>query len=118
MTIDKDRIYTDTDCIVSEIGTAGSDVIPILHAIQRKYNYLPETALRRVCEITDITPASIIGVSTFYTQFRHTPVGKHIIHLCNGTACHVKGSELVYDAFVRELGIKENHDTDPEGLFT
>ncbi|MFC1560892.1 NAD(P)H-dependent oxidoreductase subunit E [Candidatus Latescibacterota bacterium] len=118
MTIEKDKIYSDIDRIVSEIGTAESAVIPILHAIQRNYNYLPETALRRVCETTDITPASIIGVATFYTQFRHTPVGKNLIHICNGTACHVKGSELVYDAFFRELRIKEHHDTDPEGLFT
>ncbi|MFC1693556.1 NAD(P)H-dependent oxidoreductase subunit E [Candidatus Latescibacterota bacterium] len=118
MTIEKDKIYSDIDLIVNETGTAESDVIPILHAIQKKYNYLPETALRRVCNTTDITPASITGVSTFYTQFRHAPVGNHIIHICNGTACHVKGSELVYDAFFRELSIKENQDTDPEGLFT
>ena len=112
MIIDNNKIHNDIDNIVREIGTTESDVIPILHAIQKKYNYLPENAVRRVCETTDITPASIIGVSTFYTQFRHTPVGKHVIHLCNGTACHVKGSEVVYDAFVRNLNIKENQDTD------
>ncbi|UCE06086.1 MAG: NAD(P)H-dependent oxidoreductase subunit E, partial [bacterium] len=118
MTIEKDKIYSDIDRILCEIGTAESDVIPILHAIQKKYNYLPEIALRRVCETTDITPASITGVSTFYTQFRHSPVGNHVIHICSGTACHVKGSELIYDALSRELKIKEGQDTDPEGLFT
>ncbi|MBT4484388.1 MAG: proton-conducting membrane transporter, partial [Candidatus Latescibacteria bacterium] len=118
MTIEKDKIYSDIDLIVSETGTVESAVIPILHAIQKKYNYLPETALRRVCDTTDVTPASITGVSTFYTQFRHAPVGNHIIHICNGTACHVKGSERVYDAFFRELSIKENQDTDPDGIFT
>ncbi len=118
MILDKVKIYSDIDQIVSEIGPDKSAVIPILHAIQKKYNYLPEIALRRVCETTDITPASVTGVSTFYPQFRHTPVGKHLIYICNGTACHVKGSELVYDAFFRELRIKENQDTDPEGLFT
>ncbi|HDY88514.1 MAG TPA: 4Fe-4S dicluster domain-containing protein [bacterium] len=116
--IDKDKIYFEIDQIVSEIGTTESAVIPILHTIQKKYNYLPEIALRRVCETTDITPASITGVSTFYSQFRHTPTGKHLIHICSGTSCLVKGSELVYDAFSRELSIKENQDTDPEGLFT
>lgn len=118
MTIENDKIYDDIDRIVCETGTAESAVIPILHAIQKKYNYLPEIALKRVCETTGITPASITGVSTFYTQFRHTPVGEHIIYVCNGTACHVKGSDLVYDAFFRELGIGDNHDTDPDGLFT
>lgn len=104
--------------IVDEIGTKAGDVIPILHAIQREYNYLPESALRRVCKITDITPAAITGVSTFYSQFRHTPIGQHLIRVCVGTACHVKGSELVHDAFCRELHIGEGQDTDPEGLFT
>ncbi len=118
MTVDKKTILADIDLIVSEIGATESAVIPILHAIQKKYNYLPETALRRVCETTDITPASIMGVSTFYTRFRHTPVGKHIIHVCNGTACHVKGAELVLDALLRELRIDDHRDTDPEGLFT
>lgn len=116
--IDKDTIYSDIEQIVSEIGTVQSAVIPILHAIQKKYHYLPELALRRVCEITDITPASIIGVSTFYTQFCHTPVGKHLIYICSGTACLVKGSESVYTAFSKELRIKENQGTYPEGLFT
>ncbi|MFC1538506.1 NAD(P)H-dependent oxidoreductase subunit E [Candidatus Latescibacterota bacterium] len=118
MIIETDKIHTDIDLIVREIGTAESDVIPILHAIQKKYNYLPENAVKRVCETTNITPASIIGVSTFYSQFRHKPIGKHVIHVCNGTACHVKGAEFVYDAFIRDLNIKENQDTDPHGLFT
>jgi NADH-quinone oxidoreductase subunit F len=104
--------------IVDEIGTKAGDVIPILHAIQKEYKYLPESALRRVCDITDITPAAITGVSTFYSQFRHTPIGQHLIRVCVGTACHVKGSELVHDAFCRELHIGEGQDTDPEGLFT
>ena len=53
-------------------------VIPILQAIQAHYRYLPPEALERVCELTEITPAAIAGVSTFYTQFRHQPVGRHI----------------------------------------
>lgn len=113
-----DSILFFVDQVVDDIGKKAGDVIPILHAIQKKYNYLPESALRRVCEITEITPASITGVSTFYSQFRHTPIGKHIIRVCTGTACHVKGSELVYDAFCRELHIEHGQDTDPEFLFT
>ena len=113
-----DSILSFVDNVVEEIGTKAGDVIPILHAIQKKYNYLPESALRRVCEITEITPASITGVSTFYSQYRHTPIGKHLIRVCTGTACHVKGSELVYDAFFRELHIEKGQDTDPEFVFT
>jgi NADH-quinone oxidoreductase subunit F len=113
-----DSILSFVEKIVEEIGTKAGDVIPILHAIQKEFNYLPDGALRRVCEITEITPASITGVSTFYSQYRHTPIGKHIIRVCTGTACHVKGSELVYDAFCRELHIEQGQDTDSEFLFT
>jgi NADH:ubiquinone oxidoreductase subunit F (NADH-binding)/NADH:ubiquinone oxidoreductase subunit E len=118
MNLDKDSIHSFIDQIISEIGPSAGNVIPILHAIQNRYNYLPETALRRVCENTEITPASIMGVSTFYSQFRHTPIGQHIIRVCTGTACHVKGSELVYDAFCRELHLQEGQDTDSGGRFT
>jgi NADH-quinone oxidoreductase subunit F len=113
-----DNILSFVDKVVAGMGTKAGDVIPILHAVQREYNYIPEEALRRICEITEISPASITGVSTFYSQFRHTPIGKHIIRVCTGTACHVKGSELVYDAFCRELHIGQGQDTDPESLFT
>jgi NADH-quinone oxidoreductase subunit F len=108
----------EIDRIVAETGASPGDVIPLLHAVQKKFNYLPEFALRRICEITDITPAAITSISTFYPQFRHTPVGQHIIHVCTGTACHVKGADLVWEAFRRELHITENQDTDPEGQFT
>ncbi len=116
--IDIDTVRGDIDRIVAETGGDGSAVIPILHAIQKTYNYLPEAALRRVCEVTAITPAAITGVSTFYSHFRHTPVGRHMISVCTGTACHVKGAGRVLDAFFRELEIPENTDTDPGGLFT
>lgn len=118
MKLDLDSLFPTIERIVQEIGTSAGDVIPILHAVQKEYNYLPEEALRRVCELTEVTPASITGISTFYSQFRHTPVGQHIIHVCTGTACHMKGAERVYDAICRELDILEDQDTDPEGLFT
>ena len=118
VTLDITTIHADIEVIAAACGTTDSAVIPILHAIQQKYNYLPEEALRRVCDITHITPAAIAGVSSFYTQFRHNPVGKHIINVCTGTACHVKGAELVYDSFYRELGIGDKGDTSQDGLFT
>ncbi len=107
-----------TDAIVEKFGTKQNAVIPILQAIQEEYRYLPEEALRRVCEITDITPASISGVASFYSQFRHKPVGRHLISVCHGTACHVKGAELVHDAILRDLGISGDDDTDRDGVFT
>jgi NADH-quinone oxidoreductase subunit F len=106
------------DQIIEETGRGADAVIPILHAVQNKYKYLPQTALERICDKTEITPAAIFGVSTFYSKFRHSPVGDHIIQVCTGTACHVKGSEQVVDAFYRELEIPDNHDTDQAGQFT
>jgi NADH-quinone oxidoreductase subunit F len=106
------------DTIVAECGRTPQAVIPILQKLQAHYRYLPEAALRRVCELTEITPAAIAGVSTFYSQFRHKPVGRHIISICHGTACHVKGSDLIQDALTRHLHLKEGDDTDPDGVFT
>jgi NADH-quinone oxidoreductase subunit F len=106
------------DRAVEEIGREADRVVPILQAIQSHYRYLPEEALERVCEISDITPAAIAGVSTFYAQFRHQPVGKHVVHVCHGTACHVKGSGLIHDALHTHLGIREGETTDDEGNYT
>lgn len=106
------------DAIVAECGRSPEAVIPILQKLQEHYRYLPEPALRRVCELSDITPATLAGVSTFYSQFRHKPVGRHIISICHGTACHVKGAGLIQDALTRHLHIKEGEDTDPDGIFT
>ena len=103
---------------VEKIGSGPEKVLELLQAVQGNFGYLPNEALERVCELTQITPASIAGVSSFYNQFRHRPVGRHIIHVCIGTACHVKGADRVYEAFLRHLRIPEGEDTDPQKLFT
>jgi NADH-quinone oxidoreductase subunit F len=108
----------DIDEIVAKQGKEPNAVIPILQAIQGLYNYLPEEALRRVCEITEITPGQIVGVASFYSQFRFKPAGQHMIKVCVGTACHVKGAVQVYDAMKRELGLKDEEDTTSSGKFT
>ncbi len=104
--------------IVQTTGHCKSAVIPILQQIQGRFNYLPEKALKRVCEITDITPADIMGVASFYSQFRFEPAGKHIVRVCTGTACHVKGSSLVNDSLRRELKLEGIQHTDDTGTFT
>jgi NADH:ubiquinone oxidoreductase subunit F (NADH-binding)/NADH:ubiquinone oxidoreductase subunit E/NAD-dependent dihydropyrimidine dehydrogenase PreA subunit len=106
------------DETIEQIGCGDDKLIALLHAIQIRYNYLPRQALVYLCSKTGISPAAVSGVSTFYAQFRHTPAGKHTINVCVGTACHVKGADLIYDAFHRYLKCDEHSDTDPEGLFT
>lgn len=104
--------------IVAECGREKSSVIPILQSIQTEFHHLPLEALGRVCELTEITPAEIVGVSSFYSQFRMERRGRHLVRVCHGTACHVQGSERIEDAVRRELGIPKGIDTDEAGEFT
>ncbi|QXM06551.1 NADH-quinone oxidoreductase subunit NuoE [Crassaminicella indica] len=97
-------------------GISGS-LITILQKAQELYNYLPLEVLNYIAEETGVKPAKVHGVATFYTQFRLTPVGKYLIMLCQGTACHVNGSKLIEEAICDELNIKEG-ETTKDGLFT
>ncbi|MBL7221154.1 MAG: NAD(P)H-dependent oxidoreductase subunit E [Phycisphaerae bacterium] len=106
------------DEAIDSIGRGPESVIALLQAIQTHYRYLPPEALEYLCDNTDITPARVTGVSTFYTQFRHKPVGKHMIGVCHGTACHVKGAQNIHDALDRHLGLTDGEDTDADELFT
>ncbi len=106
------------DHLITEKGSSKKSLIPILQAIQKEYNYLPEEALRYLAEKSEITAAEIIGVASFYSQFRLHPVGEHMIKVCVGTACHVKGAVQVYDAFRRELKLADGINTDSVGKYT
>jgi NADH-quinone oxidoreductase subunit E len=74
-------------------------------------------AIRYIAAKTGITPAKIYGVATFYTQFRLKPIGKNLIMLCKGTACHVNGADLIEEAVTEYLGIGDG-ETTPDGIFT
>ena len=93
------------------------NLIGILQTAQEQYGYLPEELLLYVADKTGIKPAKIMGVATFYTQFRLKPSGKNLILLCQGTACHVNGSSAIEDAIKAEIGVLEGEVT-PDGLFT
>ncbi len=109
---------TEVDAMVARIGRRAEDLIPLLQAMQERWNWLPPAALERLCAITDITPASVTGVSTFYHLFRHQPVGRHIIKTCVGTACHVSGAESLYDTLRSHLQIGPGKHTDAKNEFT
>jgi len=106
------------DGLVSRFGRGKEAAIPILQAIQSHYRYLPDVALQRVCESTEITPAQISGTSSFYAQFRRSPVGRYVVRVCHGTACHVAGADQIDQELRRHLEIPSNEDTDPRRLFT
>ncbi len=107
-----------TDAIIDRIGTGREQIIPLLQAIQQEFNYLPSDALNRLYERTEIDRAQLISVATFYSQLRMVPYGKHIIKVCIGTACHVKGAGNVYDAFRRELQLEGDDITTADGRYS
>ena len=114
----KEIIDRKTDAIIDRIGIGRELIIPLLQAIQQEFNYLPSDALNRLYERTDIDRAQLISVATFYSQLRMVPYGKHVIKVCIGTACHVKGANNVYDAFRRELQLEGDDITTADGLYS
>lgn len=114
----KQALTARVDAIIDRVGTSRQIVVPLLQALQQEFRYLPSEALERVYERTEIDRAQLISVSTFYSQFRHMPYGKHVIKVCTGTACHVKGASNVYDAFRRELKLSGDDVTTADRLYS
>lgn len=98
------------------VGQKGA-IISVLQKTQDIYGFLPLAALQRISERTGDKRATIYGIATFYSQFRLTPVGKYVILLCKGTACHVNGASKIGDAICDELGIEFGATTE-DNLFT
>jgi NADH-quinone oxidoreductase subunit F len=117
-TTDSLETIARVDAIIERTGRSRHTIIPLLQALQSEFSYLPSAALERIYERTDIDRAQIISVSTFYSQFRHIPYGRHLIKVCTGTACHVKGASNVYDSFRRELKIKDDKITSDDQRFS
>lgn len=103
--------------VLDEYAAVKGSLITILQHTQDIYGYLPEQAIELISERTGIATSEIMGVATFYTQFRFSPVGKYLIMLCQGTACHVNSSELILQTIRDELGIEDGQTTD-DGLFS
>ena len=106
------------DRVLERIGAKRENLIALLQAVQDDCHYLPPEALAYLAGKLGVGEAEVTGVATFYGQFRLRPAGRHRIHVCVGTACHVKGAERTYEAFLRELGIAAGGDTDAAGEFT
>ena len=104
--------------ILERHGYRPSGLIPILQAVQLEYQYLPEEVLTFVATSLDLPPARVFGVATFYAHFALEPKGKHVIRLCDGTACHVKQSLPILRAIHEMLGTSEKQKTSLDALFT
>ncbi|MGF6375459.1 NADH:ubiquinone oxidoreductase subunit E [Clostridiales Family XIII bacterium PM5-7] len=103
--------------VLDQYAKVPGSLITILQKAQDIYGYLSIDAINYISEATGIKPAKIYGVATFYAQFRLQPIGENLIMLCQGTACHVNGSELIEEAVCEYLNIKDGETTE-DNLFT
>lgn len=103
--------------VLEKYAKVKGSLITILQKAQDIYGYLPTDVIYHIAKATGNTPAEVMGVATFYTQFRLKPVGKYLIMLCQGTACHVNGAERIESAICERLGIKDG-DTTQDGMFS
>ncbi len=92
-------------------------LILFLQEAQDRFGYIPKEVIKDISMQTGISEAEIYGVVTFYSQFRMTPLGKNVVRICEGTACHVNGAKKVLQTLKTELGIDVN-ETSPDGLFS
>ena len=104
------------DAVIAGIRE-GSGLVQALHTTQEAFGYLPRVALQDIAQEMSLPFSRVFGVASFYGQFRLVPVGKYVIDVCIGTACHVAGAPLVVEAFSQELEIPVGATT-PDGLFT
>ena len=110
-------IINEVDTILDKYGQEQRGLIPSLLEIQKAYNYLPPEALERVSERMKIPGIQVYQVASFYKAFSLEPRGKHIVTVCMGTACHVRGSERLVDQVTRAIGIKPG-ETSQDNQFT
>ncbi len=92
-------------------GTPG-ELIPLLQSAQEHFGYIPRRAIRYISEVTQTPESKIYGVITFYSQFRLQPMGKNVIRLCTGTACHVANASTLLDTLQDEMAVEVGETTE------
>lgn len=111
--------FSRIDKIIDSIGAKKSNLIAILQKVQEVFRYLPEEAMTYIgTKIVGLSPATVYGVATFYAQFSLEPKGKYEVKVCDGTACHVRGSMPVLNAIKARLQIRDGQLTTDNGLFS
>ena len=108
---------TRLDHLIAKYKGKKGNLIPILQGTQNIYGYLPQEAFRKIAAETGLSLSDMYGVATFYAQFRLKPVGKNIIKVCHGTACHVQNANTITDSIQESLKVKDGETTE-DGLFT
>lgn len=99
----------DVERIVNRYGGKEAALIPMLQDIQAEHNYLPADKLKALAERLEMPLSRIYSVATFYKAFSLEPKGDHIVHVCLGTACHVRGAPRILDGISRKIGVEPDH---------
>jgi len=114
---EEEAMITDIRSSLTTFEKIRGNLIPILQTIQEKHSYLSDGAIKEVAKYLEIQSCEVYGVATFYNQFRFHPPGRHQIKVCLGTACHVRGGDIILENFERKLEIKEG-ETTPDREFS
>jgi NADH:ubiquinone oxidoreductase subunit E len=109
---------TELDSILSGYPRDRGSMIPLMQDVQEELGYLPADAMERMAEHLNVPVSDIYGVATFYATFSLEPQGEHVISVCMGTACHVKGAPRILEALRRELNLHEDQETTDDLQFT
>ncbi len=108
----ENNIEEQLDDILVQYGRERGGLIPILQKAQERFGYLPEGVMQGIAKFLRLPESNVFGVATFYAQFKLTPIGKRMVKVCRGTACHVRGGERILESVQRELGIQPGQTTD------
>lgn len=112
-----DAVEQRTDDIVAELSGLEGPLLPILHAVQEAFGYVPQDALPRIAERLNLTRAEVHGVMSFYHDFRTEPAGRHVVKICRAEACQSRGAQAVVDHAKQLLDV-DFHETTPGGGVT
>ena len=118
----KENVPSDIDLnllnpIIKKYKNKKGNLIPILQSAQELFGYIPEAVFKKLAEETGLKINDMFGVATFYAQFRLKPVGKHVVRICHGTACHVQNAAKVTEDLISYLNVKDGETTE-DRLFT
>ena len=105
------------DPLIEKYRSKKGNLIPLLQGTQEIFGYIPLPAFQKISDATGLKLSDMYGVATFYAQFRLKPVGKHIVKVCHGTACHVQNANSITDSLKEALGVNDGETTE-DGLFT
>ncbi len=113
----KAKLYKELDALIQEHKGSREALMPVMQGAQGLFGYLPKDVQILIAEGLDLKLSDVYGVATFYSQFTLEPQGENVISVCMGTACYVKGAQLVLDELKKELKVSEGKTT-PDGKFT